>query len=451
MPTPESPVVESRDTAHANVGVPFEHLVRAANHPVEFTATGLPDGLSIDAATGIVSGTPAVTGEFAVQVGAANATGTDTQTLALDVGSPPPSPWAYGDIGDHVVDERMLGAYSVVTIRTPGITGYDAETGALTVRGAGSDVNVINQGMTVHLAHVAVEGDTTILARAADWADAASAGRAGVIMTKSLSPFDQMAATILTGAGAQFFRRPRVAFRPTTTDGAAADAPVWLRLRREGTTFSAATSDDGETWTPVGDPDDIPTFGDAPFYAGLAVVSGDPEALSTAVFDGVSLTPRFAVETVGVEVHGAFEHRVSTATPADFEAEALPPGLSIDGATGLISGTPSALGTFEVTITATNAAGSATGTVTIAVGLESPTTYATVERYLIVYGESGVLNEGERRRLDAFLSTAERFADRGQDGRAREALDRCAEAVAGIADDDAREVLLAALEVLREG
>jgi regulation of enolase protein 1 (concanavalin A-like superfamily) len=292
MPTPPVPEIAGATTAFANAGRPFQHLIRAGGNPTGFTASALPDGLRLDAKTGRISGTPTATGEFHVQVSADNATGTATATLQISVGSPPPTPWTYRDIGDHVPDERMLGSRSVVTIRTPGITGHDEATGAFTLRGAGTDLNVINQGMTVHYASVLLEGDGAITARVADWEGAAGNGRVGLVMAKSLNPFDQMTGTVLGANGTvQFFRRPRVAFRPTTTDGPkGVGAPIWLRLGREGDAFSAATSADGETWTPIGEPHAIPAFGTAPYHVGLAIVSGDPDALSTAVFDQVTVT-----------------------------------------------------------------------------------------------------------------------------------------------------------------
>jgi regulation of enolase protein 1 (concanavalin A-like superfamily) len=292
MPTPPPPAIANAAMAFANAGEPFEYLIRAAGDPTGFTATGLPSGLRLDARTGMITGTPTAPGEYSVEVGADNATASDTATLTLTVGTPPPSPWTYRDIGDVVLDDRKLGSRSVVAMGTPGITGHDEASGTFTLRGAGTDLNVINQGMTIHYAFVPLEGDGAITARLAAWSGAASAGRAGLVMAKSLNPFDQTAATVLGANGTvQFFRRPRVAFRPTTTDGpTGVTAPIWLRLSREGDAFSAASSTDGEAWTPIGEPHAIPAFGTAPYYVGLAVVSGDPLSLSTAVFDQVAVT-----------------------------------------------------------------------------------------------------------------------------------------------------------------
>jgi hypothetical protein len=57
----------------------------------------------------------------------------------------------------------------------------------------------------------------------------------------------------------------------------------------------------------------------------------------------------------------------ATNTPTSFGATGLPAGLTIDTSRGIISGTPSARGSFSVTLTATNAAGSGSATLSITV------------------------------------------------------------------------------------
>src|SRR2546423_15672279 len=58
--------------------------------------------------------------------------------------------------------------------------------------------------------------------------------------------------------------------------------------------------------------------------------------------------------------------------PVSFTAAGLPAGLSLNGRTGLIQGTPTGTGEFTVTTTAANAAGTGSGPLTPAVGPPPP-------------------------------------------------------------------------------
>ncbi|GAB2716590.1 alginate lyase family protein [Streptomyces bullii] len=289
MPTPSRPELTSAPAAFANRGVPFRHLLRASHEPVRFTADGLPRGLRVDRRTGLISGTPTETGKFTVTTGAGNAAGDTTGTLTLTVGTPPPEPWSYGDLGDVVLDDRAYGTFGVVAVRTPGSTSH--EDGTFVVRGAGTDLTVNNQGMTGQFVRRPVTGDCEITARLVSRTGAPN-DRVGLLMAKSLSPFDQAAGTIVSGGtSAQLMLRTTVAGRSTFTGNAAVTAPCLLRLRRTGTNFTASVSaDDGVSWTPLAE-GAIPGFGDAPYYVGLVVCSRNPLARSTTEFDEVSITP----------------------------------------------------------------------------------------------------------------------------------------------------------------
>ncbi|MGR6974516.1 alginate lyase family protein [Streptomyces cynarae] len=288
MPTPSVPQVTSATAAFANKGVPFQFLLRGSHEPVRFAADGLPDGLSVDKRTGLVSGTPNETGAFSVTTTAGNAAGDATGTLTLTVGTPPPDPWTYGDLGDVVLDDRAFGTLGVVAIQTPGSTSY--EDGTFVVRGAGTDLNANSQGMTGQFVRRPVTGDCQVTARLVS-RSGASGDRVGLLMAKSLSPFDQAAGAIVTGGtGAQLMLRTTVAGKSAFTGNAAVTAPCLLRLKRTGTSFAASVStDDGVTWTSLA-AGDIPGFGDAPYYVGLVVCSRNPLALGTSQFDEVSIT-----------------------------------------------------------------------------------------------------------------------------------------------------------------
>ncbi|WP_055524600.1 alginate lyase family protein [Streptomyces graminilatus] len=288
MPAPGPPRLTSATQAFANKGVPFCHLLRASHEPVRFGAAGLPDGLRLDRRTGLVSGTPTESGVFTVTTTAGNASGDGTDTLTLMVGTPPPAPWTYGDLGDPVLDERAFGTLGVVAIRTPGSTSYD--DGTFTVRGAGVDLNVNNQAMTGQFVRRTVTGDCEITARLGS-RTGASADQVGLLMAKSLSPFDQAAGAVVTGGTtAQLMLRTTVAGKSAFTGNATAGLPCLLRLKRVGTAFTATLStDDGATWTTLAT-GEIPGFGDAPYHVGLVVCSRDQLARCTTEFNEVSIT-----------------------------------------------------------------------------------------------------------------------------------------------------------------
>ncbi|MEV0404030.1 putative Ig domain-containing protein [Actinoallomurus sp. NPDC050550] len=294
MPAPPAPVITGPAVAYADRDEPFRYLISASSDPVLFSARGLPDGLRLDRRSGLISGEPAETGRFTVVLTAANATASVSAPLPLTVGTPPPEPWSYGDVGDVVLDERRSGTFGVAAVHAPGITTHDG--GVFTVRGAGPDLNVNGQGWTGQFARVPITGDRTLTARVVSRTGAVTADRVGLLMAKSTSPFDQAAGAVVSSTGSaeagtpQLLLRKTVAGATTTIAGSGpVRLPLWLRLTRTGTTFTADVSSDGLTWTPIGQ-GTIPAFGDAPYYAGLVVCSHDPAAQTTALFDHVSVT-----------------------------------------------------------------------------------------------------------------------------------------------------------------
>jgi hypothetical protein len=237
MPDPVNPVLQNPAELFATLGTAFDYLIRAAPPAGRYWARDLPPGLIVDDWTGTISGTPRQEGVFAATLGA----GSSSAPLKITVGRALPSPWSSSAFGDLVLDERTLGAAGVVALYAQGVS--HESSGQLVVRGAGPGLNVNNQGMVAHVAHQTVQGDKAITARIADRVDAGPGSRIGVIMSKSLSPFDLMAATLAApGGGGEFVRRPVVAGRATTIGGASG---TWVRLVRRGNVFTAAVSGDG--------------------------------------------------------------------------------------------------------------------------------------------------------------------------------------------------------------
>ncbi|KUM76059.1 Ig domain-containing protein [Streptomyces curacoi] len=81
-----APEVTSPERATATKNQVFNHLITASELPTSFAAEGLPKGLAVDTATGLISGTAEDNvGSFTVTVSATNSVGTATQSLTLTV------------------------------------------------------------------------------------------------------------------------------------------------------------------------------------------------------------------------------------------------------------------------------------------------------------------------------------------------------------------------------
>lgn len=82
------PLIKSSNMADGVVGQNFSYQITTDNVAQSYEAQGLPEGLTLNTQTGLISGTPLPRGTFAVVLKAANASGTDVAELSIVVSNP---------------------------------------------------------------------------------------------------------------------------------------------------------------------------------------------------------------------------------------------------------------------------------------------------------------------------------------------------------------------------
>lgn len=154
-------------------------------------------------------------------------------------------------------------------------------------------------------------------------------------------------------------------------------APWWLKMERVGTRIFGYHSQDGIHWTNLLCSYEPNNYTDSLYY-GFYALSNDVSVRNTATFSQVAFSqaapagaPQITSATgVSTQIGSAFSYAIlATNMPDSYNAVGLPAGLSLNSATGVITGTPTALGTTIVTLYATNAAG--TGTATLILGVSN--------------------------------------------------------------------------------
>jgi hypothetical protein len=83
-----APVISSATTVAAAQGQAFSYQITATNNPTSFGAMNLPDGLTVNQTSGLISGTPTKAGTYVVPMAANNDAGSGQADLIIQVGLP---------------------------------------------------------------------------------------------------------------------------------------------------------------------------------------------------------------------------------------------------------------------------------------------------------------------------------------------------------------------------
>jgi hypothetical protein len=89
-----APVITSSPSVSAKAGESFTYQILASNNPTSYAAQNLPQGLSLDTSSGLISGIVTTAGNYTATIQAGNSGGDGTQALSIAIsgGTPDPTP-----------------------------------------------------------------------------------------------------------------------------------------------------------------------------------------------------------------------------------------------------------------------------------------------------------------------------------------------------------------------
>ncbi len=299
------PVLSGPATATGTVGVPFQYQVAATGNPTSFSATGLPGGLFIND-SGLISGSPAGAGTYAVTISGTGLGGTGQMSVSITIS------------GSNVIGQA-IDAPSLPWTTPSGMLGWFAQT--------------------------AVTHDGVDAAQSSAIPHGSSAGLE----------------TTLTGPGT-------IAFFWKVSSERRWDA---LRFEVDGEVKAGPISEDTD-WTSVAVEIPPGTHVARWVYQKDGSISAGADA---GWVDEVVWTPSLQLPvitnapTVTWSVGQLISYAiVATNLPTGYNlAGTLPPGLAYSPADHLVVGIPQRAGSWNVTLSATNSAGTSQQALSITV------------------------------------------------------------------------------------
>ncbi len=249
---------------------------------IYYTAYTSPDGTNWTAIPGSTQVLP-ISGPVLAGIaitshsqGTASAVTLDTVGLNATELPPPgacPNTWTCTDIGQV----------------SPGPGSQTLSNGMWSISGGGGDI--FSASDSFHFVYQSLAADGSMIANVASQTSTNTWAKGGLMMRLSTDPGSPYYAVFVTpgnGVVVQYRATQGGLTSQVLTTGT---VPVYLEIVRSGTTFTASTSTDGTTWTPV--PGSTAGIGalTGSLLRGFAVTSHDTGNLSTVTYNSVQTAP----------------------------------------------------------------------------------------------------------------------------------------------------------------
>ncbi len=324
------PVITSGLSASVNARQSFTYQITATNSPTSYGASGLGvlgQTMTLDPSTGLISGAIgnlAAGGVVNVTISASNGSGTGTANLAVSVVALP----RITSSGSATETVGQPFTYQITADNSPTSFGgspppglsVDPSSGVISGIAAGTAGDIFTFGITATTSAGTATGTVTLTLVAAP------APPPSPPPTPTPSPV------------------------PTPTPAPAPPAPT-------------------PTPVPTPSPSPAPTPSPTPTPVPPPTPAPSPSLTPPLITSGA---------TINTEAGQPFSYQIiASNSPTSFDAKGLPAGLIINSVTGSISGTPiGSTGVSVVTLSATNAAGTGTETLTLTIAADGIVTSA---------------------------------------------------------------------------
>jgi outer membrane protein assembly factor BamB len=201
----------------------------------------------------------------------------------VSVGRPTTTPRPYPSA------HRCPAGFSCADIGDPALVGdQQYSRGTWTLRGGGFDIWATSDQF--HLVWKPISGAASVSALVKTETDPSPNTKAGVMLRAGTGSAAAWYAVFVTpGLGIQVQYRDQTGNICAQSANPAGGAPVYLRVARSGNVFTAYTSSNGSSWSPInGSAVPLPNM-TGRLLGGIALGSHDGQALATASFDDVSI------------------------------------------------------------------------------------------------------------------------------------------------------------------